>query len=73
MSLLGAVRLEYVKHLENQGKSVRNKGMYFLWVVDFPLFEISQETGLLQSAHHPFTAPNPKDLHLLSTEPLKVH
>lgn len=46
--------------------------MHFLWIVDFPLFEISAETGLLQSAHHPFTAPNPQDLSLLSTDPLKV-
>lgn len=73
MSLLGAIRLEYANYLENQGKSVRNKGMYFLWVEDFPLFELSEETGLLQSAHHPFTAPHPEDLHLLSADPLKVY
>lgn len=58
--------------MENEGKSVRNKGMYFLWIVDFPLFELSEETGVLQSAHHPFTAPHPEDLDLLLTEPLKV-
>lgn len=46
--------------------------MHFLWIVDFPLFEVSKETGALQSAHHPFTAPNPEDLNLLSTEPIRV-
>lgn len=72
MSLLGDVRLEYVKILEEMGKIVRKKGMHFLWIVDFPLFELSKETGALQSAHHPFTAPHPDDLHLLSTDPIKV-
>ncbi|KAJ8964825.1 hypothetical protein NQ314_004633 [Rhamnusium bicolor] len=70
LSLLGKVRLEYVNFLENLGISVRKKGMHFLWVVDFPLFEISEETGCLQSAHHPFTAPHPEDLHLLKSSPL---
>lgn len=52
--------------------TIRKKGMHFLWIVDFPLFEISEKTGSLQSAHHPFTAPHPDDLHLLSTDPLKA-
>lgn len=72
MSLLGVIRLEYVKHLENHGITVRKKGMHILWLVDFPLFELSPETGSIQSAHHPFTAPHPDDLLLLSTDPLKV-
>ncbi|XP_018577439.1 aspartate--tRNA ligase, mitochondrial isoform X2 [Anoplophora glabripennis] len=72
LSLLGKVRLEYVNFLENLGITIRKKGMHFLWVTDFPLFEVSEETGCLQSAHHPFTAPHLDDLHLLKTEPLKV-
>lgn len=45
----------------------------FLWVVDFPLFLPKEEnTGELESAHHPFTAPHPSDIHLLYTEPEKV-
>lgn len=41
----------------------------FLWVVDFPLFLANEETGMLETVHHPFTAPHPDDMHLLeSTE-----
>ncbi|KAJ8960723.1 hypothetical protein NQ318_020015 [Aromia moschata] len=72
LSLLGNVRLEYVNFLESLGVSVRRSGMHFLWVVDFPLFEVNESTRLLQSAHHPFTAPHPDDIHLLKTDPLKV-
>lgn len=31
-----------------------------LWVVDFPLFEWSEEEGRLMAMHHPFTSPKPK-------------
>lgn len=45
----------------------------FLWVVDFPLFLPKEENPReLESAHHPFTAPHPSDIHLLYTEPEKV-
>ncbi|MFM7467889.1 MAG: amino acid--tRNA ligase-related protein, partial [Vampirovibrionales bacterium] len=43
-----------------------------LWVVDFPLFEQDPETGALFACHHPFTSPNPEDMHLLETSPEKV-
>merc|ERR1719427_1058238 len=44
----------------------------FLWVVDFPLFLVNEESGQLESAHHPFTRPNDEDLHLLKTYPEQV-
>lgn len=44
----------------------------FSWVLDFPMFEPNEETGGLQAAHHPFCMPNPEDVGLLDTEPLKV-
>ncbi len=44
----------------------------FLWVVDFPLFEHSEQEGRLVSVNHPFTAPNPEDLGFLADEPLKA-
>ncbi|MGQ9707039.1 MAG: aspartate--tRNA ligase [bacterium] len=43
----------------------------FLWVVDFPLFEV-MEDGKIGSAHHPFTAPKDEDIGLIDTDPLKV-
>ena len=44
----------------------------FLWVVEFPLLERTQETGRLSAVHHPFTAPLDEDLPLLSGEPLRA-
>lgn len=43
-----------------------------LWIVDFPLFEWSDEEQRLMSTHHPFTMPNPDDIPLLDTHPEKV-
>ncbi len=43
-----------------------------LWIVDFPLFEWSDEEQRLMSTHHPFTLPNPNDIPLLDTDPAKV-
>ena len=43
----------------------------FCWVVDFPLFEYSEQARLV-SSHHPFTAPHDEDIELLEKQPLKV-
>lgn len=43
-----------------------------LWVVDFPLFEFSEEHGTYVAAHHPFTAPRPEDVQHLLTDPGRV-
>lgn len=40
-----------------------------LWVVDFPMFEYSQEAGRYVSVHHPFTSPNLDDIDKMDTEP----
>jgi aspartyl-tRNA synthetase len=39
-----------------------------LWVVDFPLFEWDDETQRYYAMHHPFTAPNPDDVHMLDSD-----
>ena len=44
----------------------------FLWVVDFPMFDKDPVSGALGAVHHPFTAPNPEDIDLLSSSPEKV-
>jgi aspartyl-tRNA synthetase len=47
-----------------------NKNAYaFLWVVDFPLLEWSEEGQRFMACHHPFTSPHPDDLDLLETDP----
>ena len=43
-----------------------------LWIVDFPLFEWSDEEQRLMAVHHPFTMPNPDDIPLLESHPEKV-
>ncbi|BDU24349.1 MULTISPECIES: aspartate--tRNA ligase [unclassified Flavobacterium] len=43
-----------------------------LWVVDFPLLELDEESGRYHAMHHPFTSPKPEDMALLETEPGKV-
>lgn len=43
-----------------------------LWVVDFPMYEWSDEEQRLMAMHHPFTSPKPEDIPLLDTNPAKV-
>ena len=65
---LCALRLEMGKRL-----GLRDKDNFVcLWIVDFPLFEWSDEEQRLMSTHHPFTMPNPDDIPLLDTDPAKV-
>ena len=52
---------------------LRDKNVFApLWVIDFPLFEWDEETDRYYAMHHPFTAPNEDDMHLLDTDPGKV-
>ncbi|XP_004596358.2 aspartate--tRNA ligase, mitochondrial isoform X1 [Ochotona princeps] len=73
-SVLGRLRLACADLLEARGVALRDPALFsFLWVVDFPLFLPKEENPReLESAHHPFTAPHPDDIHLLYTEPEKV-
>ena len=65
---LSALRLEMGDRLGLRDKSI----FKCLWIVDFPLFEWSDEEQRLMSTHHPFTMPNPDDIYLLDTHPEKV-
>lgn len=52
---------------------LRDKNRFVcLWVVDFPMFEWSEEEGRLMAMHHPFTSPKPEDKALLDINPAEV-
>ncbi len=40
-----------------------------VWVTEFPMYEVVEETGALVAKHHPFTAPVAEDIPLLETDP----
>ena len=65
---LGAVRSYLGKKLHLYDPSTFD----FLWIVDFPLLEYSEEDQRYYSVHHPFTRPNDEDLPLLESDPLSV-
>ena len=56
------------------GRPPVHEGPYrYVWVTEFPLFVgVDPASGRPRPGHHPFCHPHPEDLHLLSTEPLKV-
>ncbi|ETD21532.1 aspartyl-tRNA synthetase [Hoylesella oralis CC98A] len=65
---LCALRLEMGERL-----GLRDKNKFeCLWIVDFPLFEWSDEEQRLMATHHPFTMPNPDDIPLLEEHPERV-
>ena len=52
---------------------LRDKNKYScLWVIDFPMYEWSDEENRLMAMHHPFTSPKPEDIPLLDTDPASV-
>lgn len=65
---LSELRLEVASQL-----GLRDKDKFAcLWVVDFPMYEWSDEEQRLMAMHHPFTAPKPEDIPLLDTDPASV-
>lgn len=65
---LNELRLEMGSQL-----GLRDKNKFaLLWVVDFPMFEWSEEEGRLMAMHHPFTRPKFEDVALLETDPAAV-
>ncbi len=65
---LCSLRLEMGERL-----GLRDKNKFeCLWIVDFPLFEWSDEEQRLMATHHPFTMPNPDDIPLLDEHPEQV-
>lgn len=62
------LRLEMGRQL-----GLRDKNKFAcLWVVDFPMFEWSDEEQRLMAMHHPFTHPKDEDIAMLDTDPASV-
>jgi aspartyl-tRNA synthetase len=62
---LSALRMELATRL-----GLRDPKVFApLWVVDFPLLELDEETGHYHAMHHPFTSPKPGQLEMLDTNP----
>ena len=65
---LSELRLEVARQL-----GLRDKSKFAcLWVIDFPMYEWSEEENRLMAMHHPFTSPKPEDVPLLDTDPESV-
>ena len=67
-NVLGALRLELAEQLDLIDKSKFN----FLWVVEFPQFEWSDEQNRFLAMHHPFTMPMDEDLDYIESDPGRV-
>lgn len=65
---LSELRLEMANQLDLKKKNE----FKCLWVIDFPMYEWSDEENRLMAMHHPFTSPKPEDFELLDTDPAAV-
>jgi aspartyl-tRNA synthetase len=65
---LSALRMELAERLGLRDP----KEFAPLWVIDFPLLELDEETGHYHAMHHPFTSPKPGQIELLDTQPGEV-
>lgn len=63
--VLGRFRLHFGKKLGLIDETKHD----LLWVVDFPMFDYSEEEQRYMAVHHPFTAPNPEDIDKMETDP----
>lgn len=62
------LRLELGSMLKLRSKDVFKP----LWVIDFPMFEVDEETGACASMHHPFTSPLWEDFDKIESAPASV-
>lgn len=67
LEALGALRVKIAKD-----NKLFEKEYALTWVVNFPMFEYSEEEDRYVAQHHPFTMPNEEDIDFLLTEPEKV-
>ncbi|MGB7055576.1 MAG: aspartate--tRNA ligase [bacterium] len=66
-TFLGGLRNDIAAELNLHGSGYR-----FLWVTDFPIFELDTKTGKITASHHIFTQPKKEDIAYLDGEPLRV-
>ncbi|AOW21001.1 aspartate--tRNA ligase [Urechidicola croceus] len=65
---MSALRMELAERL-----GLRDPKVFApLWVIDFPLLELDEETGHYHAMHHPFTSPKPGQIELLDSKPGEV-
>lgn len=67
-NVLGALRVELGKQLG----LIDESKFHFLWVVDFPLLEWSEEENRFMAMHHPFTMPMEEDWQYIDSDPGRV-
>ena len=63
--VLGRFRLHFGKKLGLIDENQHN----LLWLVDFPMFDYSEEEQRYMSVHHPFTSPNLEDIDKMESDP----
>ena len=63
---LGALRVDLARHYELIPEDEHS----FVWITEFPLLEWDDGAERWFSCHHPFTSPDPRDLHLLDSDPV---
>ena len=64
---IGELRIRIARDLD----LIDHDAWKFVWVVDFPMFELDEESNRWVALHHPFTAPKPGQEGLLETDPGK--
>ena len=68
-TVLGALRPALIANLSPEP----SRRWAPLWVIEFPLFEIDPESGVLTYGHNPFSLPTDETVGLLESDPLKVY
>ncbi|UCD20496.1 MAG: aspartate--tRNA ligase [candidate division WOR-3 bacterium] len=64
---LGQLRIDLAEEL-----NLAESGFRFLWVTDFPIFELDEKAGRMVASHHIFTQPQEGDIQYLDSHPLRV-
>ena len=68
LETMGSLRCELARRLD----LIDQSRFEFLWVVEFPLLEWSEEENRFTAMHHPFTMPMEEDLEFIDSDPGRV-